>query len=201
MYIWFSQYMLIWYANIPEETSYFITRTHGAWGPIVVMLIVLNWVVPFFVLLPRPAKRSPSVMMKISDRRADWPLGGFVRDGLPVDHGADAVFGLWEIAAICALVGAGSLLLMRSLSKAEAVPRAILTCQRAFTITRIDAIDHPTRIRASAGFWLLCLAPSAPFRQALLPRIATGLRTGWPEGAREPAADVRKKPGSGKGAG
>ena len=32
MYIWFSQYMLIWYSNIPEETSYFITRTHGPWG-------------------------------------------------------------------------------------------------------------------------------------------------------------------------
>jgi len=30
MYIWFSQYMLIWYSNIPEETSYFIPRTQGA---------------------------------------------------------------------------------------------------------------------------------------------------------------------------
>jgi hypothetical protein len=31
-YIWFCQYMLIWYANIPEETSYFVQQVHGAWG-------------------------------------------------------------------------------------------------------------------------------------------------------------------------
>ncbi len=58
MYIWFSQYMLIWYTNIPEETSYFITRTQGPWGPIVVVCIILNWVVPFLALLPKPSKRS-----------------------------------------------------------------------------------------------------------------------------------------------
>jgi hypothetical protein len=54
MYIWFCQYMLIWYSNIPEETSYFIIRTHGAWGPVVVASLLLNGILPFFVLLSRP---------------------------------------------------------------------------------------------------------------------------------------------------
>ena len=37
MYIWFSQYMLIWYANLPEETVYFIPRMRGAWLPLVMV--------------------------------------------------------------------------------------------------------------------------------------------------------------------
>ena len=118
MYIWFSQYMLIWYSNIPEETSYFITRTHGAWGPIVVLSIVLYWVVPFFVLLPRPAKRSASVMMKVAivvlmGRWVDLYVMVF-----PSTMGQTPVFGIWELAAICGLVGAGGVLLFRTFTTA-----------------------------------------------------------------------------------
>ncbi len=133
MYIWFSQYMLIWYANVPEETSYFIPRVHSAWGPIVVVAIVLNWIVPFFVLLPHPAKRSASVMMKVSaavliGRWVDLYLMVFpsVSHGTP--HGRERlfdtpVFGVWEAAAICILIGTGGLLLLRSFGAANPVPR------------------------------------------------------------------------------
>ena len=123
MYIWFSQYMLIWYANIPEETSYFIDRTHGAWGPIVVASILLNWVLPFFVLLPRPAKRSASVMMKIAvvvliGRWVDLYVMIF-----PATVGETPIFGVLELAAICLLIGSGGLLLFRSFAAANPVPR------------------------------------------------------------------------------
>ena len=40
VYIWFSQYMLIWYTNIPEETSYFVRRQHGAWFALFILNIV-----------------------------------------------------------------------------------------------------------------------------------------------------------------
>lgn len=66
MYIWFSQYMLIWYVNIPEESVYFIRRTQGFWGPLTLLNLALNWGIPFFALLPRPAKRSWRVMVRIS---------------------------------------------------------------------------------------------------------------------------------------
>lgn len=61
-YIWFSQWMLIWYANIPEETGYYIIRTHGGWMPLFVLNVLLNWLIPFFVLLPRPNKRNPKIL-------------------------------------------------------------------------------------------------------------------------------------------
>ena len=66
MYIWFSQYMLIWYVNIPEESVYFIRRMQGLWQPVTLLSIGLNWAIPFFVLLPRPAKRNWRVMVRIS---------------------------------------------------------------------------------------------------------------------------------------
>ncbi|HUS95221.1 MAG TPA: hypothetical protein VMX97_00615 [Hyphomicrobiaceae bacterium] len=123
MYIWFSQYMLIWYANIPEETSYFISRTHGPWGPIMVLNVVLNWIVPFFFLLPRPCKRSGGVMAKIAvvvliGRWVDLYLMVF-----PSTIGATPVFGIWEIASVSCLVGLFGGLFYRSFFAAAPIPR------------------------------------------------------------------------------
>jgi hypothetical protein len=65
MYLWFSQYMLIWYANIPEETVYFVRRLQGYWGSLFVLDMVLNWVGPFFALLPRRNKHNPGALVKV----------------------------------------------------------------------------------------------------------------------------------------
>ena len=61
-YISFSQYFLIWYANIPEETTYFQIRKEGMWYWTSWALPILHFVIPFLVLLPRPSRRSPAVM-------------------------------------------------------------------------------------------------------------------------------------------
>ncbi|MCL4811819.1 MAG: hypothetical protein KJ061_04995 [Vicinamibacteraceae bacterium] len=58
MYIWFSQYMLMWYSNIPEEATYYVRRREGAWLTLFYLNVGLNWVVPFLVLLFRRAKRG-----------------------------------------------------------------------------------------------------------------------------------------------
>lgn len=65
-YIAFSQFMLIWYANIPEETGWFMARMHGAWFYVAVFLVVGKFCVPFFVLLPRDAKRSVATLTGVS---------------------------------------------------------------------------------------------------------------------------------------
>ncbi len=56
-YIAFSQFMLIWYANIPEETGFFMERIHGNWLHVSYFLIVGHFVLPFFGLLSRHVKR------------------------------------------------------------------------------------------------------------------------------------------------
>ena len=58
-YIYFCQFMLIWYANLPEETIYFIRRSENGWLPYLLLLPALKFVVPFVFLLPRDAKRNP----------------------------------------------------------------------------------------------------------------------------------------------
>jgi hypothetical protein len=66
MYIWFSQFMLIWYANIPEETAFFIPRIQNGWQFVLALLILMRWFFPFILLLPRPVKRSPKWLVPIS---------------------------------------------------------------------------------------------------------------------------------------
>lgn len=57
-YIGFSQYFLIWYANIPEETIFYRTRWENGWAPISLLLLFSHFVVPFLLLLSRHTKRS-----------------------------------------------------------------------------------------------------------------------------------------------
>jgi len=60
-YIGFSQYFLIWYANIPEETSYFLARKVN-YPELTFALVVGHFCLPFLLLLPRPMKRSGAVI-------------------------------------------------------------------------------------------------------------------------------------------
>lgn len=57
-YIWISQYLLIWYANIPEETEYYVLRHHH-WNTIFFANLAVNFFIPFFALMTRAAKRDP----------------------------------------------------------------------------------------------------------------------------------------------
>ena len=97
MYIWFSQYMLIWYSNLPEEAVYFVLRQTGWWRSLFYLNVLLNWAVPFALLLPKTAKL---------DRRLAWAavavLAGRVLDLYlmvrPAVVSGGPSFGVWEAA-------------------------------------------------------------------------------------------------------
>ncbi len=57
-YLWFSQFMLIWYANIPEETVYFKPRAEGAYSGIFWLMFLINFLAPLLILMTRGAKRN-----------------------------------------------------------------------------------------------------------------------------------------------
>jgi hypothetical protein len=65
-YIGFAQYLLMWYANIPEEVFWYKERLQGAWGPLLLALALLHFLVPFFILIPRDAKSNPRFLLWIS---------------------------------------------------------------------------------------------------------------------------------------
>ncbi len=65
-YIWVGQYLLIWYGNIPDEISHFVSRTNGPWLYLFAANPIVNWVVPFVVLLSARTKQRPRVLIGIS---------------------------------------------------------------------------------------------------------------------------------------
>src|SRR5258707_15255781 len=54
----FSQYLIIWSGNLPEETTWYVARKHGGWGAIALAIAVLQFAFPFLILLSRAAKSS-----------------------------------------------------------------------------------------------------------------------------------------------
>jgi hypothetical protein len=61
-YIAFSQFMLIWYANIPEETTWYIVRTVDPWLRLSVLLLVGHFILPFLFLISKHPKRLPTIL-------------------------------------------------------------------------------------------------------------------------------------------
>lgn len=57
-YLWFSQYMLIWYSNQPEETIYFKHRVQGPYKGIFFLNLIINFICPLLILMKRGAKRN-----------------------------------------------------------------------------------------------------------------------------------------------
>jgi hypothetical protein len=122
MYIWFSQYMLIWYANIPEETTYFLARENSSWLTFTILNVVFNWLFPFVALLSASAKQKEGLLLKVSiviliGRWIDyyWMIAP------PFHHDAPSI-GIWEIAPVTALIAAFFLVTLKALSKKNMIP-------------------------------------------------------------------------------
>lgn len=58
-YIAFSQFLLIYYANLPEETFWYLARWEGNWMYVSIFLIIVHFVVPYFALVSQPSKTNP----------------------------------------------------------------------------------------------------------------------------------------------
>ena len=65
-YVAFSQFLLIWYANIPEETFWFIARWEGGWKYISILLMIIRFAVPYAMLLSQPSKSDPKNLKRVS---------------------------------------------------------------------------------------------------------------------------------------
>jgi hypothetical protein len=65
-YFAFSQYLIIWSGNLPEETTWYVARTHGGWGIIAVAMVVLQFAFPFMTLLSRAAKKSSERLAQLA---------------------------------------------------------------------------------------------------------------------------------------
>ncbi|MBK9155882.1 MAG: hypothetical protein IPM25_17015 [Chloracidobacterium sp.] len=65
-YFNFSQFLIIYSGNIPEETGWYITRMSGAWGVIGIMLVLLHFALPYLLLLRQDLKRKAKILATIA---------------------------------------------------------------------------------------------------------------------------------------
>lgn len=122
MYIWFSQAMLIWYSNLAEEAVYFTDRLNLGWGPIIVLTVLLCWIVPFFVLMPRRPKRNRIILARVSMVILVGHAFDLFVEILPAVLGERPFFGLAEIGAGMLVVALLFLVVLRRLELAALVP-------------------------------------------------------------------------------
>lgn len=121
-YFNFAEFMLIWYGNIPEETMFFVKRSHGAFNVLFYANIIINWLIPFLMLMPRMTSRSrvfvlPVIIALIIGQYTElyyyiWPA---------VVH--EAKFGLLEIGSFLGFLGLFALAVTTTLTKANLVPK------------------------------------------------------------------------------
>ena len=65
-YMAFSQYMLIWAGNLPEELQWIVVRSRGPWRPVGILILLGQFFIPFFLLLSRDLKRSPPALAAVA---------------------------------------------------------------------------------------------------------------------------------------
>ena len=121
-YIAFSQFMLMWYANMPEETIFFIPRMTGSWTYVSLGLIIFKFVVPFLALLPRWAKRTPNHLAAVSILILATAYLDLYWLIYPTYNEEQVVFGLPEILIWGGFAGAFMLSIFRFLGKNNMVP-------------------------------------------------------------------------------
>jgi hypothetical protein len=65
-YFAFSQFLIIWSGNLPEEIGWYLARLHGAWGAIALAVIILHFAFPFLFLLSRSFKRNAGKLVIVA---------------------------------------------------------------------------------------------------------------------------------------
>ncbi|MFZ5946384.1 MAG: quinol:cytochrome C oxidoreductase [Stygiobacter sp.] len=110
-YIAFSQFLLIWYANLPEETFWFLQRWEGSWMIYSIGLIIVRFVIPYFGLLTQPSKMDPK-RLKIM---AGWILFAHLYDlyflVMPNYSRGGVVFSWFELGFPLFIIGSFILML------------------------------------------------------------------------------------------
>src|SRR5947199_8983591 len=121
-YIGFGQYMLIWYANIPEETQYFLTRNTESWWGLSMLLVIGRFFVPFAILLLRSIKKNPHQLSIL----AGWMLFMQMLDMylivLPALHGTGVHVSIWDFICLIAIGATLSFVYLRVVPRTSLFP-------------------------------------------------------------------------------
>ncbi|MDY7394570.1 quinol:cytochrome C oxidoreductase [Aureibaculum sp. 2210JD6-5] len=122
-YLWYAQFMLQWYANIPEEATYFYPRLIGEYQPLFIGMLIMNFVFPILVLMNSDYKRIPwFVVLAGLIILTGHYLDVFVMVN-PGTVGSHWHFGIPEIGALMFFAGLFIFVVFNSLTKAPLHPK------------------------------------------------------------------------------
>lgn len=121
-YTWFCQYMLIWYGNIPEETTYYMTRQQGPYGIVFYATFILSFIFPILILMSAPSKRNyfTVVFMAVLIIFGHWL--DFYQMIAPGPLKADWHLSWYEFGIFFGFVGVMILAVSKTLAKSNLIP-------------------------------------------------------------------------------
>ena len=125
-YFWFSQFFLIWFANIPEETYYYVERVNN-WHPLMLLVLAFNFVLPFIILLwNRIAKTENGLLVAAVVLFVGYWLDMYeqVMPGIATinpDKGVGSI-GIIEIGGFLGFLGLFIFVVARAMSRANIMP-------------------------------------------------------------------------------
>ena len=121
-YIWVCQYLLIYYANVPEETIHYVRRTSGGWSNVFYLSLFLNWIIPFVILIQRRVKSNENWMLLAC---AIVLIGHWVDLYVLIfpTYFASPMIGLVDIALPLGFIGLFLLIFSRNLHLGRMIPQ------------------------------------------------------------------------------
>lgn len=119
-YLWFSQFMLIWYANLGESTIYFKTRMDH-YPFLFYMILFINFIVPFFALMTRNAKRQMGTLATIAVVVLIGHWFDYYLMIVPGASGNEIGFGIFEIGLTIGYAGLFIYVVLQQLTKTSLV--------------------------------------------------------------------------------
>ncbi|MEY2519280.1 MAG: hypothetical protein QOF24_1039, partial [Verrucomicrobiota bacterium] len=121
-YIGFSQYMLIWYANMPEETEYFIRRNTESWNALSLFLVIGRFFIPFAILLWRAPKKKPQRLCLIAGWIIFMQMVDLYIVILPALHGAGVLVSVWDFMPLLGMGATLAFFYLRIAAKTSLFP-------------------------------------------------------------------------------
>ena len=121
-YLWFSQYLLYWYSNIPEEVTYFVTRLQN-FEPIVLGMLAINFLLPLLILVDSDIKRKPWVVGTMAVVILIGHYMDFFNMIMPATVGREWSIGVAEIGSLLFFFGLFTYVTFYTLTKAPLVEK------------------------------------------------------------------------------
>ncbi|MCI0348930.1 MAG: hypothetical protein L0Z53_05840 [Acidobacteriales bacterium] len=121
-YLSFSQFLIIWSGNLPEETPYYLKRLTGGWQFFQLALILFHFALPFILLLSRSLKRSGAKLVKVAGLILFMRFVDLYVQIIPAGHHAELHFHWMDLAAPIGIGGVWLSAFLRQLESRPVLP-------------------------------------------------------------------------------